>query len=345
MTFENKYIQQITDESHYLLRAKNNNNEYYLSFLHELFYLENKLKPKELHKYLIDKLQMKRGQFAEKNFIQFACEMTVLAYFAKKYPDSFKYENRVNHSNKKNVECTFEIDTYKYNIEVKCPTYEAKEKVDNEDAFKFSTLGRVDGYLDSLNEIGTVLQEAQKLKGEEPKPILEHKNMDNNLKDFLKSAHEKFNPITDEREVNILVVCCDDANDMQKWHGYLYAPRGLFTEKSFHNVNEYRRVDLVILTNLYHRHYNYFEKQNLSNNWRLDCAFNLVFSNLYRLHNKENAIKKFLGVFPHFTNELESYQVPGDAPLFIKDSVRISYFVKEMVTEKGLNLFYLSTGV
>lgn len=163
--------------------------------------------------------------------------------------------------------------------------------------------------------------------------------MDNNLKDFLISAHNKFNDDATDDEVNILVVCCGDPSDMQAWHLYMYSHQGLFTDESFCACEKYRNVDMVLLTNLYHTHNRFMDKQHLSNNWVLEKACNFIFSNPRRKSSKESAMKHFVNTFPHYTFDLFNYNVPGTAEQYVKDILRIPYFVKEMLSDKGVVLF------
>lgn len=340
-----KFIDDNTkDKSHYLLKAKTESLAYYQSFMNNISFLEDKLNSKQFVELLKNKLQLSSLKFYEKQFIQSACETTVNAYFAKKYPTSFAYEKKLKLTNKKNVECQVRSYYFTYNIEVKCADFEAKEKIETQDSFKFSTYGRINDYKEAMQEIGEMMIEGQKIKGDVPKPLLEQRKMDNNLKDFLISANEKFDSNPNESEVNILVVCCGDANDIQHWHNYMYAPTGLFTRNSFYNPKEYTRVDIVVLTNIYHRHYNYFEKLHLEDNWNFGSAFNLAFSNPFRSMNKEESIKHFLKVFPHYTYELEKFKLPpSNEPEFIrqvlKSIVGIPAFVKYNLTDKGKILF------
>jgi len=171
-----------------------------------------------------------------------------------------------------------------------------------------------------------------------PKEVVKQKNMDNNLKDFIVSAHRKFPQNSSDREMNALVVCCGNPQDIQSWFCNLYAHEGLFTSTSFHNQSDYNRVDLVVLSNLYHRHHKFYEKTNISGHWLLEGAFNLICSNPFRTLNKEDAIKHFIELLPNYSNDLMRYDVPGDAPQNVKDVLKIPYFVKKL-EEKGIQLF------
>jgi hypothetical protein len=96
---------------------------------------------------------------------------------------------------------------------------------------------------------------------------------------------------------------------------------------------------MVVLTNLYHRHNKFIEKQHLKEHWLLEKSCNFIFSNPSRKSLKEPAMMHFINTFPHYTFDLSNYNVPGPAEQYVKDLRRIPYFVKEMLTDKGIVLF------
>ena len=162
--------------------------------------------------------------------------------------------------------------------------------------------------------------------------------MDNNLKDFLESAHQKFNSTPTENEINILLVGCDDEEDIQNWYNYLWAEQGLFTSKPFSNSNDFNNVDLVVYTNQYFIH-NSFSTKKLKEHWSIEKSFNLIFKNPHRLLNKNKGIEHFMKILPNCTSEFNNYVVPGPAPQEVKDSVVIRYFVKDYL-EKTKGRYY-----
>jgi hypothetical protein len=335
-----KRLDEISDlTDHYLIIARNNSDHYYNEFIEASKIIKNVISEKEFEFWCSEKMLLKQQVFAEKTFIQYAVETSAARFFAEKYNENFKVEAKINPTNDKDVDIQFTNRDFKYNVEVKCSDFVSKEKIEVKDAFKYETVGRIPDRQETKKNISTAIDEGLENKGEETKPHLDAKNMDNNLKDFLELSHEKFNPTPNENEVNILLVGCDDERDIQKWHYYLFAEQGLFTAKSFADREKYKNVDLVVFTNLYFKHNKYFDK-NVRNSWTLENSFNLIFSNPFRLLQKEKAIKNFLDIFPHFTWDLSSYSVPGDAPSYVKDSVRISWFVKDNLEKnKGLYLF------
>ena len=176
-----------------------------------------------------EKLQLNKVKFDEKSFIQAACEVAVSNYFRNK--ENFKVEVKVNPANKKDVDCQFSSNKFIYNIEIKCATFDAKEKVEKADSFKYQTLGRLENKDDLIAIISKAIDDGLRNQGKPLKVHEELKNMDNNLKDFLESAHEKFNPLCDENEVNILLIGCNHPADMQSWVGYLTRDGGHFTRE------------------------------------------------------------------------------------------------------------------
>lgn len=330
-------ISNLTD--HYLLVARQKKNHYFDEFIQATTILKTVMTAKEFDFWCVEKMLLKQQPFLEKTFIQYAVETSTVRFFAEKHNENFKIEAKINPNNDKDVDVQFTNKTYKYNVEVKCSDFVSKEKIEAKDAFKYGTVGRIPDRQETKEAISTAIDDGLTKKGEPTKPHVETKNMDNNLKDFLELAHEKFNPTPNEDEVNILLVGCDDAIDIQNWHYYLFADQGLFTKDSFADKTKYNNVDLVVFTNLYFKHNKFYEKR-VKNSWTLEHGFNIVFSNPFRKISKEKAIKNFLDFFPHYTWDLFSYTVPGDTPAYVKDSVRISWFVKDnLETNKGLYLF------
>ncbi|GAA4180526.1 hypothetical protein [Sphingobacterium ginsenosidimutans] len=320
--------------NHYLVRASGSSHPYFEGFMSTAESIQSILTEKEFEYWCTEKMLLKQKPFAEKKFIQYAVETTVAKYFGTKFPEGFRVEAKVNPENYKDVDCQFIDNGFVYNVEVKCSDFKSKEKIDSQDAFKFVTEGRLpDKGQKVINTITDALIESLTKKGEEIKPFLVSKNMDNNLKEFLELAHEKFNPNPSETEINILLVGCDDVYDIQNWVNYLYAHEGLFTKDSFADRRCYQNVDLVVFTNQYFKHNKVLEK-NVAASWTLDDGFNIVMVNPNRLLKKTEGIRHFLDILPNYNTELGKYEVPGIAGPSVKDSVRISHFVKEYLEEK-----------
>jgi hypothetical protein len=336
---KDRITNDVVDTNHYLKIAQQTSSNYFNEFLTAAQILKSIMTPKEFDFWCKEKMLLKKIPFQEKTFIQYACETSVVRYFAEHHNENFVIEAKVNPASDRDVDCRFTESEFTYNIEVKCANFEAKEKVEAKDAFKYGTIGRIPDREKTIAAISSAIDEGMKIKGEQTKPHLELKNMDNNLKDFLELAHEKFNPTPSETEVNSLVVCCDDARDIQNWHYYLFSHEGLFTKNPFADKTKYSNVDLVVFTNLYFKHRKFFDKK-LKDSWSLDKTFNLIFSNPHRRLQKEKAMKHFIDFFRHYTFELGAYEVPGSAEKEVKDSLRITWFVKDHLEKgKGIYLF------
>ncbi|UST92734.1 hypothetical protein [Pseudomonas siliginis] len=276
-----------------------------------------------------NKLGLKSDNVSEKTYIQSAVEATVCAHFARFFPERFVYEEKVNPP--KDVDCSFRVGEFKYNIEVKCADFSKKHAVDDSDGFKIGSLGRLDDYDDLVGNL-------EDLFSSDGHVLSRQRHMDNNLKDFLISAHEKFASATPDYELNILVVGCDDAMDMQKWYSYLYGAKGLFTVESYSDTSAYDRVDLVLLTNLYHRHKDPATKDKLDGHWRLSEAFCILCENPKSL--KPNAtFLEFSKTVRHHNNELHAHTVEGDAPDFILKGLAIPSYVATQLQAKGVYYF------
>lgn len=323
--------------NHYLRIAKESKSNYLDEFLKSIYKIKEFISDKDFKVFWNDKMQLNKSKFDEKAFIQGACEVAVANYFSQK--NDFKVEARINKKDNKDVDIQFKSNSFTYNIEVKCASFDAKEKSQNSDSFKFQTFGRLNNKNEIINILSKAIDEGLANQGKPLKPHLELKNMDNNLKDFLISAHNKFDSGSEENEVNILLIGCNDKEDMQCWVGYLVAPDGLFTNTSYCNQINYNNVDLVVLTNLYYKHKDFYKK-NVENSWDLRETFNLIILNPFRAKNKHNGIQNFNDEMINYNSEINQFIVPGNGPEGLKDVVRIPYFIIEYLQkEQGKYLF------
>ncbi len=323
---------------HYLVIAKSINSTYFNEFLEAASILQNLMTKKEYRFWLKEKMLLKQSPFLEKAFIQNAVETSVVRFFGEKYPSRFRVEAEVNPNSNKNVDCQFNDNGFIYNVEVKCSSFEAKEEISKLNAFKSGTIGRLDDRGEkAIQTFARALDEGLKNKGEPTLPHVSLKKMDNNLKDFLESAHGKFDPKSGESEVNVLIVGCDECTDIQDWLNYMWAPKELFTNESYADVNRYRNVDVVVLTNQYFKH-NKYQTKRVVDCWSIEKCFNIISSNPHRKRPKEKAIKHFLEVLPNHSEEYAKYRIPGSMPLYIQEPMKVLSFVKQEL-EGRQNLF------
>lgn len=279
------------------------------------------------------KLGLKFDNVSEQAYIQAAVELTVCAHFARFFPDAFIYEDKV--SPPKDVDCSFRVGDLKYNVEVKCADFSKKHAADDSEGFKVGALGRLADY-------DAVVSDLENLFSSGGHVLSRQRHMDNNLKGFLVSAHEKFHPGTSDNELNVLVVGCDDAMDMQKWHSYLFGTQGLFTVESYADASTYSRVDVVVLTNLYHRHKDPNLKPMLHGHWRLSEAFCILCENP-NSKKPDSIFLEFSRTIIHQNNELQTHVVEGEAPDFVLRGLAIPSYVVDDLQAKGVYYFQPAT--
>lgn len=263
-----------------------------------------------MKKLLSRKLQLDYQEFNESQYIQAACELTVMSKFVEDESVKFSYENEVTHP--KNVDFSIIKDNVKYNVEVKCPSYKPKNISSNSEVTVTFT-----NRVPSLSDKNETLKDIQCRLEKHGTEVIEGKNLDNTLKDFLESTQAKVKGST-LQDVNILVVCCNDEIDMNIWRGYLFGFSGFFTEHSFVSHGEFNRVDYVLLTNIYNRHYKYYYGKLVSDHWSLLSSFNLLYPNKYSTRNQDvngqHDLENMNKVFPNHNIKFEAYMKDNDTP-------------------------------
>ena len=168
--------------------------------------------------------------------------------------------------------------------------------------------------------------------------LLLGKNKDNTMKDFLQSAHGKFADYHNDNELNVLVVSLGDVHMIQEWWHYLHNHEGLLTHKPFIAHDTFSRVDVIIYTNLLHRHMNY--KSIKGSAWLMNDSFNLFLSNQFRQGPKNDVHRFLIPHIPNYTERIRQYHVPGNAPQDLLESLKVaSFVVYELEENQGIMLF------
>jgi hypothetical protein len=320
-------------ENHYLFDKTD--DHYYKGLIKALSSLEAFLNTKQKKCLYID-LQFGGVKFDEAKFLQAVCETSIAAYLSSQFSSSFLYEPKVNPP--KDVDCGFSSDGKTYNIEIKCPDFSVKNEIDSSNSFKIGSFGRLINFEEIVGNMQELFDPENNPSVEPDKPLIKQQHMDNKLKDYLLSAHNKFKDSTLLDELNVLVVCCSDWMDMQKWYFYMYGHQGLFTPESFHPSEDYKNVDVVMLSNLYHRHHEYWNKDKIEDHWDFSKSFNLVFSNPLRRSDKADIIWSFVDEVPNHSREIMNFKVPNGL-----EEMRIPHFVVEELIDKGLYYFQPNT--
>ena len=329
-------LSQTTDTNHYLKKAQTADHPYLTDF-EQVYSTYSTCFPEEIKDWLSNKMLLNLNPFQEKQFIQYACEATIVKHFADRFTNTIEIEKKINPNNQKDVDLVFSDKGFTFNIEIKCSDFVQKEQIDNKNTLKVQTIGRLPGLDKTLADLQPILDQVSKKMNLDGTDIA--KNMDNNLKDFLVSAHKKFNPNATDKELSILSVSCNDAEDLQLWYYYMFKDQGLFTNESYFDTSKYENVDIVMLNNLYYKHSKYFNKQ-LLNSWDFDNSFVIVFSNPFAKKTKTDALNHFLSICRNFNQEYNDWFVPGTAEEEVKDSRKLADFIKaELEESQGIYLF------
>jgi hypothetical protein len=257
--------------------------------------------------------------FNADTFLQSASELSVQNHLMmEQRAKGVGIEKRVNPP--KDVDVYYEVGATKVSLEVKC----AVEAPQPSDALVIKMAGRVPDHRATFDDL------KGKIEAAHPKQRVElAKNKDNTLKDFLISAHGKFNPHAGFDDLNILLVACGYYFDVQAWSFYMFENGGLFTSNSFHPQSEFAFVDMVILTNLKYCH----TDARAFHDWTLKDAFILPFLNpLRRAAAVSESIVRGLGVFNHHLKRFNEFTPASDdpqVPNHILNVIKVNNYVPE----------------
>lgn len=327
-------LAKIDDPNHYLKKAMLENKEYIKRFNQALKPLQKKLSKKQFDDLCINKLQIKAGKFNESQYIQNACELTVLSYFAEKFSSSFVYENKVNPP--KDVDLSITLDDINYNIEIKCVENSKYDAIYSDKSINpLSMFGR---YPDKefLTEVMGIEMNKDEISPDldTDKPFVIVENRDMKLKDFLESAQSKFSDTYSNQNINILFICIGGVADIDAWDGYIYGHKGILQEDSFVEHSSFDKIDMIIISNLEHRHSNIFNKRNLNNHWKLDRAYNIFYINKYSKGYEFFKTIDFAELMPDMcSNTIEFVKSTNSSEQV--DPFRHTYFIKEILEKRG----------
>ncbi len=237
-------------------------NTLYRGYLHACIKAIEPLLTKKQKRALIDnKLQFKRKDFDVDQYIQSACELSVITRMYVDFTDDFEYEPKKNtndekHKNK-DVDFAFSFDFLKVNVEVKCFNRVNYNQIQNESDFHqshFNINGKKSRFLP--------------------------------LKDFFVKSNEKFGKQSD-CEVNVLFVCCYDIDDYIDVSNSLGGKTGVCFRKNNKNnmddcildVDNFEKIDAVIVSNVafHHENFNRTNEGNFLNPWDFCETFTMGF--------------------------------------------------------------------
>ncbi|MDE1315787.1 hypothetical protein MEG05_17315 [Vibrio aestuarianus] len=345
--FREKLLEIKTSE-HYL-RKPSVNYDVYISQLEGVIgELTPKLTVSKIRDLLDNKLQLSTKNFNEAQYVQSACELAVMNEYIGNPEFNFSYEVKVTPP--KDVDFSLCVNNINVNVEVKCSTYQNKlEPSDSNVVIKFldraPTKNDSEDIIQSLQENLTQVGQASSVE----------KSVENNLLSFLESTQEKVEK-SGVHDINVLVVCCDSAMDMQAWRQSLFGFQGLFTEHSFSSHEKFERVDFVLLTNLYNRHWRFYEANLITDHWNLSNAFCLLYPNKFSLRNtrllfdSKQELVFMNKVFPNYSSEFEKYMkddldIPNaDVAPELKEFAGVAWF-SDKYRDRGVYHFREPKGI
>ncbi|HFQ5066048.1 TPA: hypothetical protein ACGUVR_004647 [Vibrio vulnificus] len=220
----------------------------------------NAVKPllsnKQLRSLVNNKLQFKRGEFNVDQYIQSACELSVISRMYTDFSTGFEYEpNRnlqeIGHK-EKDVDFSFEYSFMRFNVEVKCFNRKTREHLTSDSAQ--SDMPTKSRFLP--------------------------------LKDFFFKSNQKFGH-QNVFEANVLFVCCYDLDDFIDVSNSLAGKSGVCFRKNnpdnddscVLDVADYEKIDVVIVSNVAFHHENFNRKNhgNFLNPWDFCNTFVMGF--------------------------------------------------------------------
>lgn len=261
-----KNILNIVENSkvmHPIIVAGVNGSSYWDDFLQVIEDYKKVLSAQEFNHFL-DKSQLD-CKIGLNQYLQFSSEVTVVDYIIRNYKE---FKNEPKYNGNKNPECSFVYGGRTINIEVKCPDFTKRIKQENLDGVKLYAAERSSNK-DDYDQLVEYLE--ANIEGDHHIQTIDR--MDNKLKDYLISAHQKF-PVSDVLNFNILVIALDIIPDMDEWYSYLVGENGVFTDRTYIK-EDYSNVDAVLLTNVQDGHMGHDVYLN-TNCWQLENYISLL---------------------------------------------------------------------
>ena len=270
-------------------------------------------------------------------FLQSAAELSVANHIALSPVTEHDTERQMHSAgSEKDVDSYYRIGATQVALEVKCPVEEAISP--DKPTLRFD--GRHPDHLEVTAELSAIFGQAENLP-----PELRHlevaQHMDNKLKSFLTSAHDKFAPSTDLDQLNVLLVACGE--DLQPWHSYLKGPQGLFTPQSFWPVKDFVRTQVVILSNLKYFH----TTCRAHHDWTLQNVFLLPVVNPAAENRvTSETLRGGLSIFDHHLGTFTAFDprsADPDVPDYIDSALKLNTYVHAGLSEQKFARFFPCT--
>ncbi len=300
---------------------------YLKKFYLKLNMIKQKISEKKYNAIVNEKIRLLKGDKDINQTIQALCELSVCAYFCE-LNGIFEYEPK--RGGKKTPELSWIYENYSYNIEVKCPDYSTQEKKAKESYLQLKTTARYTWYPTEGREILKSLQDLFKNHGK----VVEGSKIDDKLYDYLKSASEKFQNFNLENDINILIICCDDEDDLNEFYNNLFSSTGFFTPNSYRDTKNFENVDLVFLTNLRGLHnINYSHLTDLG--WNFDRVFKIFFKNPSCKKYNRIGIENLMKLIPNYNLQFIPFRSQKDNTQVTNEIFKLKAFILEEIVGKG----------
>ena len=278
--------------------------QYYENFL-KYFRAESVMamfKRKKMRTALLNKLQLSCN-YNRATYCQGVSEVMLWLYFANQNI-TFETEKKVAEANQRDVDLHIQEGRFLYNIEIKSPTVQFRSPNALHLHVPFRTIPKDE----SEKAINAFKQEFGEpllsMEGAMFTNIQVDKINDNKLVDYLKSAREKF-PELSPIHCNALFIAVQ-TTDISDYFGYLVnGYTGIFSGREpIMQQDDYRNVDVVVLSNLVDGHLN---PEKISDPWNLNKYFNLMILNQANAMSSTAAQERLLSLVPNSTLEFEGY--------------------------------------
>lgn len=314
---------EIKDKKHILYNSQKNKEKYFDDFNLTITELKKKLSYKKFKNLVDSDLQIKKN-FEEQKYFQFAAETTINRYFSKNF--KYTYEPKSSTGNK-NMDCGIEYKGVKYNFEVKCPTISSKE----EDTL-YTCLGS--GFKD-YKEVDKVINDIKNIVKQgniSYKKVSTHidvggkNSQKKKLFELLKATDEK----SIKGEVNILILSLYSKSNFSEW-SYNF----LEILNNPKQIEEFKNVDGIIITNTLNCHVNY--KNTLINPWNWEEHLSFFILNIYK-ENNDQIIKTLIEeIIPYKENLLLAEKIDQVRKLMIFENKKEIYKEKLIYISEILN--------
>lgn len=283
----------------------------------------------------VSKLQLGSEIFNEGQFLQDICELTAASHFSEIIPAAFSYEKKVSPPTDVDFSLCismvkddgdYNMPHYKFdcnfNFEVKCPKIE-----DNGESDEFVKIHPASRF-PSRELMTSIIEDiSSRLSGY--KRTKEAPRHDNKLKDYLLSAQVKFMD-SDEKDVNTLIVCCDDELAMQDWRNYVVDSGGFFSSNPIVPKIDFNKTDVVLLTNILNRHRRIKNTTgSFINPWNFSESFSLAYINPEKIDRKWQ-VSGVCALFRDMTADFEEFfkneHPPVGESIALKSILALAWF-------------------